>query len=435
MNRMRSLVDAVAALRTGETSPDGYAELLRERIESREPKVRAFVDEPNRWGRLSRELSTVASAAGETYGERPPLFGVPVGVKDIFHTRELETRAGTTLPSAELSGGEADVVGRLREAGAAVLGKTVTTAFAYYDPGPTRNPHDLDRTPGGSSSGSAAAVAAGMCPLALGSQTAGSVVRPAAFCGVVGVKPSYGRIPTDGVIPLAPSVDHVGYFTADVPSGRLAASVLCDAWTPADGLEKPVLGVPSESYIEQASDVGQQRFERQCAALEGAGFELRQLPAVLDDIEDINDRHLLLMQAESALVHHEWYETYDDRYGEDIEALILDGRAHDVEALGSARAGRHRLRTEIETRLDERGVDVILSPAAPGPAPVGIDDTGDPVMNVPWTHAGVPAVTVPAGATDDGLPLGLQCVTRFGDDERLLAWAETIADKLPDDAR
>lgn len=428
----RSLVSAVSALRDGTLTPEEYANTLEERMAAHEPDVRAFVDEADRWGRIGRELDELERTAGASYGDRPPLYGVPIGVKDIFHARELETRAGSTLPPDVLAGGEADVVTALREAGAVVLGKTMTTEFAYFDPGPTRNPHDLERTPGGSSSGSAAAVAAGMCPLALGSQTVGSVIRPAAFCGVVGVKPSYGRVPIGGVLPLAPSVDHVGYFTADVPSARLAAGVVYDRWTPASDPEKPVLGVPSEAYVSQASAFAQRRFEAQCASLEDAGFELRDVPGILDDVEAVNERHQLLLEAEVALEQHEWYEAYGDRYGDTIGELVVDGRAHDIGSLASARRGRLDLRDEIASRMSDAGVDVLVSPAAPGVAPEGIDATGDPVMNLPWTHAGVPVATVPAEWTDDGLPLGLQLVTRHGDDERLLAWAESVAGALAD---
>lgn len=426
----RSLVAVAETLREGAETPAAHADVVRDRVEARDPDVRAFVEEADRWGRLERELTETVSAAGDAYGDHPPLYGVPVGVKDIIHARGLETRAGSDVPAEELTGGEAAAVAALRDAGAVVLGKTVTTEFAYSDPGPTRNPHDRSRTPGGSSSGSAAAVAAGMCPLALGTQTIGSVIRPAAFCGIVGVKPSYGRVPTEGVLPLAPSVDHVGWFTAGVPGARLAAALLCENWTPADP-EKPTLGVPAEAYLSQASSLGRRRFDAHCRALEDAGFEVREIPSLLADIATVNERHHRLVDSEAALAHHEWYEAYGDRYRPGIAEIIENGREYDVEALGAARAGRIDLRERIESLLADHGVDVVLSPAAPGLAPEGIDDTGDSTMNLPWSHAGVPAVTVPAEWSEEGLPLGLQCVTRFGDDERLLAWAEAIAAALP----
>ncbi|MFC7165241.1 amidase family protein [Halospeciosus flavus] len=194
---------------------------------------------------------------------------------------------------------------RLADAGAVPLGKTVTAEFAYFAPGPTRNPHDPGRTPGGSSSGSAAAVAAGLCPLALGTQTVGSVVRPAAFCGVVGVKPSFGRVPTDGVVPVSTSVDHVGWFTQDVAGAELAAAVLCDDWDtlPESGF-RPTLGVPAEAYLDQADEVGRRRFEAQLDALDQAGYEIVRTD-VLDDVEAVNERHERLMAGEMALVHRE----------------------------------------------------------------------------------------------------------------------------------
>jgi Asp-tRNAAsn/Glu-tRNAGln amidotransferase A subunit and related amidases len=203
------LAPLIARLRTGETSPASHLERARGRVETVDPQIRALLDEPDRWQRLEAATRALEARYPESH-DRPALFGVPVGIKDIFHVDGFPTRAGSQLPPDVLAGPEAETVRRLREAGAMLLGKTVTTEFAYFAPGPTRNPHDTGHTPGGSSSGSAAAVAAGLVPLALGSQTIGSVNRPAAFCGVVGVKPSFGRISTAGVVPVAPSVDTVG---------------------------------------------------------------------------------------------------------------------------------------------------------------------------------------------------------------------------------
>jgi Asp-tRNA(Asn)/Glu-tRNA(Gln) amidotransferase A subunit family amidase len=419
-----TLDETATALRTGRRDVIEYAERLHDRVESVEPTVRALVPESDRLDRVTAE----AAALQDRYTEprdRPPLYGVPVGIKDIFHVRGLPTRAGSDLPTSELTGAEGSAVAALRDAGALVLGKTVTTEFAYFEPGPTRNPHDPEHTPGGSSSGSAAAVAAGETPLALGTQTVGSVLRPAAFCGVVGFKPSYDRIPTDGVLPLAESVDHVGAFTRDVSGMRVAASVLCDGWDAVETDDRPVLGVPTGAYLSQATEAGRDQFDAQIDALERAGYEVRRV-RLFDDIDALNGRHNRLVAAEAALAHDEWFDEYGDRYVAETADLVREGRSVTVEGLAAARGSRTALREEIEAVMSEEGIDAWVSPAAPGPAPEGIDSTGDPVMNLPWTHAGLPAVSLPGGRAD-GLPVGLQCVGSFMDDERLLGQAQSIA--------
>jgi Asp-tRNA(Asn)/Glu-tRNA(Gln) amidotransferase A subunit family amidase len=421
------LAGTAASLREGDRAVTDHVEGTLERIAAVDPDLRAMVPEPRREDRLGAAAEGIEERHPDP-DERPPLYGVPVGVKDIFHVSELPTRAGSDLPPGELAGPQADVVSTLRDAGALVLGKTHTTEFAYMEPGPTRNPHDLGHTPGGSSSGSAAAVAAGLCPLALGTQTVGSVIRPAAFCGIVGLKPSFGRIDRGGLLLVSESADHVGLFTQDVAGMELAASVCCADWDGDVSGDRPVLGVPDGAYLDQASEAGREGFERAVQALADAGFEVRYESA-FEDIDAVNERHRALVSAEMALSHHEWFERHEGRYADATAETIRDGRDVDAETLAAARAGQRRLRAGLAERMDEAGVDVWICPAAPGPAPEGIDDTGDPVMNAPWTHAGVPAVSLPAGRAD-GLPLGLQVVGRFGADERLLAHAERLAATL-----
>ncbi|MEM4782393.1 MAG: amidase [Halalkalicoccus sp.] len=420
------LAKVVASLRTGETSPGAYIETLEERTERVEPRIETLLSEPGRWERLRREARAL-EARYDDPASRPPLFGVPVGVKDIFHVDGFATRAGSEIPPGAITGPEAASVRALREAGALVLGKTVTTEFAYFEPGPTRNPHDPEHTPGGSSSGSAAAVAAGLCPLALGSQTIGSVIRPASFCGVVGLKPTYGRIPIEGVLPVAPSVDHVGFFTQDVAGAELAASVLYEHWRP-ESVEEPTLGVPEGPYLEQADEDALVAFREQVDRLENAGYAVRRVD-LLGNIDAINGRHRRLVAAETALSHSERFADHGDRYAEATADLIREGHAVGVGELCDARAGRGTLREAVEGAMDAEGIDVWLCPGAPGPAPTGIDDTGDPVMNLPWTHCGLPAMALPVGELG-GLPLGLQCVVRYGEDERLIAWSKGIASAL-----
>ena len=425
------LSDVAASLRNGRSTPSSYLDRCRERVDAVDETVRAFLREDDRWARVNDRAAALEEAQGSPH-ERPPLYGVPVGVKDIFDVDGLPTRAGTDLPPDAFDGPESTAWRRLADAGAIPLGKTVTTEFAYFEPGPTRNPHDTSRTPGGSSSGSAAAVAAGLCPLALGSQTIGSVIRPAAFCGVVGFKPSYGRVPTDGVVPVSPTLDHVGTFTWDIEGAELAAAVLCDDWrTVPRPTGKPTLGVPGEAYLDQAEPVGRERFERQVERLESAGFDVRRTDA-LGDIGTINGSHERLMAAEMALAHrdHGWYPDHADEYARTTRRLVEGGDGTTVAELGDARAVRRDNRRRLRTHMEETGVDCWVTPAAPGPAPEGIDDTGDPAMNLPWTNAGFPAITFPVDSTDDGLPLGLQCVARAGADEYLLGWARLLADEF-----
>jgi len=423
------LVSRVEKLHSGTESVHDYLTELKERIDTIEPKIEALLAETGRWERLAKRAETL----GDRYPEparRPPLYGVPIGVKDIFHVDGFQTRAGSQLPAAALTGSEAAVVTRLREVGGVVLGKTVTTEFAYFEPGPTHNPHDLDRTPGGSSSGSAAAVASGLCPAALGTQTIGSIIRPAAFCGIVGFKPTSGRFPTDGVIPLSETADTVGVFTQDTAGADLLASVLADQWrVRPQPTDDPTIGVPKGPYLEQASKTALTAFEEQLEDLAAAGYEIKRIKA-LDEIDTINTRHDRLVAAEAALAHEKWYETYREQYADSTRSLIESGCDTSVSELLEARHSCRETRTTLMSTMDNYGVDLCVAPAAPGPAPMGLDSTGAPVMNVPWTHAGVPTLTLPAGTTNDGLPLGLQIAGRFGADETLLQWSHDIASAL-----
>ena len=426
------LAQTAAALRDGSLDLAGYLNEVCDRVEATEPELQALLPEPDRRGRLLREAAALAERHPDP-AARPPLYGVPLGVKDIFNAEGFETRAGSQLPPELFAGAEAASVTLLRAAGALVLGKTVTTEFAAMEPGPTRNPHDLGRTPGGSSSGSAAAVAAGYCPLALGSQTIGSVIRPAAFCGVVGYKPTYGRIPIAGVLPYSPSVDHVGLFTQDVAGMALAAALLCEGWQAAEargtGAARPVLGVPEGPYLAQASPEGLAAFEDQLARLAHAGYSVRRVPA-FGDIEAINRRHRRLTASEMATVHASWFAEHEALYRPRTAAIIREGREVGAEEQEAARDGRAALRAELEGLMDREGLDAWVCPPAPGVAPVGLDSTGDPAMNLPWTHAGLPVVALPAGRDVNDLPLGLQVIARGGQDERLLAWAGTLAEAL-----
>ncbi len=422
MFRLRELVDG---LRSGDLPLLALAARIEDYFSEREPQVLAFVPEAGRFERLRREARALLQRYPEP-DERPPLFGVPMGVKDIFHVAGLPTTAGSKLPQVELQGAEASVVTALKQAGALVLGKTVTTEFAYFAPGPTRNPHHAGHTPGGSSSGSAAAVAAGLCPLALGTQTIGSVNRPAAFCGVVGFKPSYERISRDGLVPLSPSLDHVGLFTADVPGMALAASVVLSDWQPAAGGSRPTLGIPTGPYLQRASSEGLANFEAACRALRQAGYTVREVSA-MPDFERIETWHTALVAAEAARVHEQWFAKYDHMYHARTAELLTRGAMTPEEAIEAARQGRLMLRRELAALMADNGIDLWIAPAARGAAPAGLESTGDPIMNLPWTYSGLPVLTVPSGAAENGLPLGLQLVGPWRGDESLLQQAGDIA--------
>jgi Asp-tRNA(Asn)/Glu-tRNA(Gln) amidotransferase A subunit family amidase len=381
-------------------------------LEEVDGPIRSLMPEPGRAERLERAMLTAPQG---------PLRGLVVGVKDIFHVDGLPTTAGSTLPVAELAGPAAAAVSLLRGAGAVVLGKTVSTEFAFVEPGPTRNPRNLAHTPGGSSSGSAAAVAAGYCPLALGSQTVGSVIRPAAFCGVVGYKPSYGRVSTAGMIPLAESFDTVGLLASNVSWVERAAVVLCAWWRRGAVSGSPVLGIPDGPYLGQAS-------EEALHVLDGLGA----IPVpLLEDIATLNAAHLRLLKFEMARHHARWFPRFADYYRPRTTGAIRDGLAVADTDAAQIRADRVNVRARIHEAMDASGVDVWVCPAAAGPAPEGLDSTGDPSMQLPWTHAGLPVVTLPWGTAANGLPLGLQLVARFMDDERLLAWAARLEAGTP----
>lgn len=389
---------------------------LEARFAEREPAVHAFLPEEGRFERLRREVEEASPV------RRGSLFGILVGIKDIFRVDGFPTRAGSRLPPELFEGPEAEAVTRLRRQDALILGKTVSTEFAFFAPGPTRNPHHPEHTPGGSSSGSAAAVGAGLCPAALGTQTIGSIIRPAAYCGVVGFKPSYGRISTEGVIPLAPSLDHVGCFTVDVPGAiTLAAALMADHRPSIESpSRRPVLGIPEGPYLDRASAEGLAHFRDTCDRLSGR-YEIRSVPAMADFAE-IRERHMRLTAAEIAEVHRDWFPRYRALYAPQTVDLIERGLAVSPGTVEEDRAGRETLRGELTSLMDEHGLDLWVSPSAQGPAPRGLASTGDPVMNLPWTQAGLPVLGIPSGRNAEGLPLGLQLTGRWRADEELLHW-------------
>jgi Asp-tRNA(Asn)/Glu-tRNA(Gln) amidotransferase A subunit family amidase len=425
------LAATVEALRDGQVDLISYVDEMCDRIEKFDAQVEALLPEPDRRRRMRAEAKELQERFRNP-DNRPPLYGALVAVKDIVHVSGFVTRAGSEVPPKLFAGPEATCVSWLREAGALILGKSVTTEFAYFEPGPTRNPHNLKHTPGGSSSGSAAAVAAGFCPLALGTQTIGSVIRPAAFCGVVGFKPTLNRIPSKGLVYFSRFVDQIGLFTQDMAGMELAAEVLCQAWRKIPARNRlPVLGVPEGPYLEQAEPEGLKAFEHHLSKLQGIGCTIKHV-RTLSNIDHLSDLHLRLIYGEFAQEHEQMYDRHAPLYRTRTSEMIEIGKKVSEDELITARSNCTQLRAVLEEQMTKQAIDLWVCPSATGPAPEGIKTTGDPKMNLPWTHAGMPVITLPAGRAENGLPLGLQFVAPFGADEYLVAWCQTLAERMGD---
>ena len=390
-------------------------------------EVHAFLAEPHRRQRILGEADVVANKLDDT--KRSGLFGILIGVKDIINVDGLPTRAGSQLPKSLFEGPEATMVRRLRDAGALIAGKTTATEFAFSEPSPTRNPRNLQRTPGGSSSGSAAAVAANLVPIALGTQTVDSIVTPAAYCGIVGFKPTYHRIPLDGVIPFSPSMDHGGLLTADLAAARLAASVVCEPWSKDSSSLALVLGIPAAEYTDRADAEAIAAFDAVIAFLRGRGFAIVETSA-LSNIQAVATAHRGLIAAEFAEVHAEWFSRFGDRYRPRTARLYAEGAALSQATIMKGRESGKELRQTLEETMRLEGIVAWISPAATGPAPVGLDYIGDPIMGLPWTHANLPVVALPSAKSFQGLPLGIQLTGRPNRDEELLALAAVVEAEL-----
>ena len=419
----------IEELRSGQSLLPEYLAQVEARFREHEPSIHAFLPEEERFTRVSDEAETLILAYPDLIN-RPLLFGALMGVKDIFHVEGFTTQAGSQLPAEVFQGTQAESVTRLKSAGALILGKTVTTEFAYFSPGPTRNPHNLEHTPGGSSSGSAAAVAAGFCNLALGTQTIGSIIRPASFCGVVGLKPTYDRISREGVIPLSPSLDHVGFFTSDVETAIAAARVLYHDWNePTQPLNRPRLGIPEGPYLQNASPERLSNFENICKVLESVGYQIEHVQ-IMSDFTEIRDRNQVILSAEAAHVHQDWFNQFGNLYSPKFTELIQRGQTIREDQLQDALSARVTFRTDMEHAFIDHNIDLWICPSTVGPAPRGLESTGDPIMNLPWTQAGLPVINLPAGKSEEGLPLGLQVIANWYQDESLLFWSKELEKAL-----
>ncbi len=434
-----SAADAARAIRDGALSSEELVQACLDRIREVEPRVQAwaFLDEHHvmAQARAADDLKRQGLPIG-------PLHGVPVGVKDIFDTADMPTENGSVLYAGRTPSRDATVVASLRAAGAVIMGKTVTTEFATYTPGKTRNPHDPEHTPGGSSSGSAAAVAAGMVPLALGSQTNGSVIRPAAFCGVLGFKPSHGLVPRPGMLTLSRTLDHVGLFARTVADLALLAGQLV-GYDERDPDTRPRARIP---FAEVAAEepplppmlafVRTPHWERADEETKGAFAEL--IEHLGDRVEEVElfpsaaeawQWHRTIMEAEMAAnLEREW-DKGRDRLSESLRAQLERGR--EVRAFDYQRAvARIRPMYESFVELFEQRYDAILTPAAPGTAPKGLTSTGDPSFCTLWTLCGMPAVSLPLMKGTNGLPLGVQLVGPRDGDARLLRTARWLAARV-----
>ncbi|MFH1262901.1 MAG: amidase [Pseudomonadota bacterium] len=418
------LADTSRRLRDGFLDPQKYYTELSDWIAETDKKIHALLPEPGRRMRLLSEAKETLQKHVD-YRERPTLFCVPVAVKDIFRVNGFPTSAGSALPPETFEGAQSTVVSLLRAAGMLILGKSVTTEFALSEPGPTRNPHDLEHTPGGSSSGSAAAVAAGFCPVAIGSQTIGSIIRPASYCGVVGFKPTYGRVPFQGVIPLAPSMDHVGWFSQDVSGARGLGSILVDNWEMPVLDRRPVLGLPDETYLAELEPEGQEIFKARLTSFKEAGYVIRPTK-LFENIRKLDEAARRLLCAEMARVHRDWFQKYNALYRAGTAQTIREGQRISPDEVKTLRAGRLELADQIEKLMDSEDIDLWISPSSTGPAPKGLASTGNRIMSAPWTYAGLPAVSMPFAKSRSGLPMGVQFVTRRNLDEKLLLWVEEM---------
>ncbi len=423
-----SLSKIISQLQKMELTPENLVDELCDKIDRWDANIQAFIPELDRRERLHKDVKELYKQFPNP-DSRPVMFGIPVGIKEIFHVDGFPTKAGSDLPSEVLKGKEATVVSKLKKAGALILGKTVTTEFAYFHPGATCNPNNFEHTPGGSSSGSAAAVASGFCPLALGTQTIGSISRPAAYCGVIGFKPSFGRIPTSGVIPFSPSADHVGFFTQDIKGSQIISSVLCDNWNAEASISEklPILGIPSGNYLKQASIDILISFDKTINKLKNAGFQVKTTSA-FTNIDEINFLHREMISYEFTQVHESWYSSFKTKYSQASIDLIKKGRVVSPDKFMKTKSGREVLRNKLKKLSSENEIDLWISPSATSTAPKGLKSTGDPAMNLPWTYAGVPTLSIPFGMLD-GMPYGIQFARNFGEDESLFYLVNQILKK------
>ena len=424
------LRDAVRAIRRGELSSEELTRALIERIERRESAVQAF-----QWIDPQRALDLARRADRQLKsGEKPgALHGVPLGIKDIIATRGIPTTMGSPIYAGHMPAHSAALVLRAEAAGAFVLGKTVTTEFAYFTPGKTRNPWNPAHTPGGSSSGSAAAVAMGFLPGAVGTQTNGSMIRPAAFCGVVGYKPTAGFIALTGVHPFSPSLDQPGVFTRSVEDAACLAAAIAEPEAGL-GVDVPVLVPPPRLAAVRspvwhlAEPYAQEHFLNMVARLRSAGAQVEELD-LTGSFNDAHAVHRTVMAGEGARVFAELQGRDRARLSPRLNALIDEGRSISDADLARALERKDQFTKELDVFLS--GFDGVVTPSGLGEAPADLTQTGDPAFCTIWSRCGLPAVTIPAGRGPAGRPLGLQIIGPRRSDGQTLSvalWCEERMD-------
>jgi Asp-tRNA(Asn)/Glu-tRNA(Gln) amidotransferase A subunit family amidase len=389
---------AARAIASGELTSRELVQSLLERIE-----------------RVDRDVQAWVRLAPEQTPRRGPLHGVPLGIKDIIATAGLEMNVGSPLMAGNVPNEDAPLVRRLREAGAIVLGKTHMTEFAAMDPAPTRNPWNLAHTPGGSSSGSAAAVAACMVPGAIGTQTAGSILRPAAYCGIVGLKPTYDAVDRSGVFPCAWSMDHIGPMARSVEDVALLFRAMAGrSAQPHSGDVR--IGVPDRYFFDGHTEA----FERVVQAL-GRRIVRVKLPPTFEAGVHAG---IVTMYSEMAAVHRERFAAHRDRYGWKLTCLLDAGAAVSAADYLRAQQVRRVAAREISELLAQ--VDCLLTPTTPAPAPKGLNATGDWRHNLPFSSSGHPALSVPVALSSEGLPIGVQLVAAYNAEEKLLHCGQLV---------
>lgn len=434
-----SLSEMIGQIKRRKLSPVALMESLLQRIDSLEPSLQAWVtiDRGAVLEEARRQEKEIAR--GKTRG---PLHGIPIGVKDIFYTAGLKTTGGSKIFENFIPDHDATSVARLKKAGAIVLGKTATTEFAYADPAPTRNPWNREHTPGGSSSGSAAAVATCMCPAALGTQTAGSVLRPAAYCGVVGMKPTYGRISRYGVFPLGYTLDHVGFLTRTVEDAAILLGVLAgsDPHDPTASPEPvpdylrsckslrrpPRVGIIREYYQEKSEEEVWRHTEKVLMQLKKAGAPVEEVK-MPPSFAAVQDAQRVIMRVEGASFHQKLLEKHRDLYRPKLRELVEIGLLIPSVDYLRAQKVKRQFRDQMDRVLER--FDCLFTPAVSSPAPPGLSSTGDPHFQAPWSLSGLPAIGLPTGLASQGLPLGIQLVGAAFAEGRLLAaacWCEKV---------
>ncbi len=416
-----SATAARAAMDSGKLDSETLLKACFTRISMRQPAVQA-------WEAIERQDSVQRAMALDKVARQSPLHGIPIGVKDLVETAALTTSYGSPIYRGHKPGKDAACVKALVAHGAILLGKTVTTEFAYFTPGPTANPHGLDHTPGGSSSGSAAAVADGQVSIAIGTQTAGSVIRPAAFCGVVGYKGTSGWAPMEGIKPLSPTLDTLGFFTRAVADLDLIRRAFGNK--PIPGLAEAPSGPPPRiafcrtPWWDQADEDTKRLFERVVVNLSREGARIGQYD-MPPEFEGLNDAQLAIMTKEASRGFVEERKFHADNLSPQFRDMLAKGDTIGVREETAAKALATKCRNLLSHAF--RDFDLILTPAAPGAAPKGLARTGDPVFNRAWTLLGNPCIALPAGKNAGGLPLAVQLVGPSGEDVETIrhaAWVE-----------